>query len=629
MPVAKGMTQIDDEMTAAIEYSATTPVREAQRMRGEFLTRWRKRSSQLSPRGAGPCHVDLLDEMLRDLGIRGADALLHHLRTGCPMSGVVGYEEIYSPGPPGEPEITEEELLRRQPDVLARSTQAIRAESPANKEAIWSSVRKELEAGFVVELRNPPANAVYLRRFMVRQVKSDEPVPRVKERACDDGRMALINKAVRMATPVKLDTADVYAEVARRVAHRATTRDPGAAFKSMGLDHKEAYRQLRARNDRLCRCVVAEDPSTGRVRFFRMERLSFGEAAAVVHYNAFAKVLARVVRRGLKLPLCQYYDDFASPCPANDDTALTDVLELLQGILHTSFNEDKTSEGHSFRHLGLVFTIASEGVGVAISAPRREGLVHMLKGVLARDSLSPGEAASLAGKLGFATSALFGRVGRVPLQPVFRRSNASTTFAGFKLGGDLEEALGWWVRTLAEDEQCFRRTVPLNPIQPGEGTRYVLLTDACLFGLGAMMATITDGDVVAIEYFSHPVPQEGAGLQIHHLEFVAVTVAFALWFRDKDDFTVSVWVDNDVVLGSLVQGRTRARELRAAVHLFWERLARSRGDAWFERVPGADNIADLPSRLLHAWAGIPIRGVLPKWREVDQRVVDAAIAEVL
>ncbi|KAJ9461331.1 hypothetical protein DIPPA_13875 [Diplonema papillatum] len=54
--------------------------------------------------------------MLRDLGI----------------SGLVEYV-IHSPGPPGQPEITEEELLHRQPDALARSRQAIRADFPANK----------------------------------------------------------------------------------------------------------------------------------------------------------------------------------------------------------------------------------------------------------------------------------------------------------------------------------------------------------------------------------------------------------------------------------------------------------------------------------------------------------------
>ncbi|KAJ9467667.1 hypothetical protein DIPPA_07917 [Diplonema papillatum] len=74
-----------------------------------------------------------------------------------------------------------------------------------------------------------------------------------------------------------------------------------------------------------------------------MERLSFGEAAAVVHYNAFAKVLAKVVRLGLKVPLCQYYDDFAAPCRLEDDGVLADVLELLRDILLTAFNPDKTS----------------------------------------------------------------------------------------------------------------------------------------------------------------------------------------------------------------------------------------------------------------------------------------------
>ncbi|KAJ9464341.1 hypothetical protein DIPPA_16000 [Diplonema papillatum] len=91
---------------------------------------------------------------------------------------------------------------------------------------------------------------------------------------------------------LRLDTADMFAEVARLVA--ASSPD-GSSFYSVGLDHKEAYRQLRARNDEVCRCAVAEDPN-GAMRFFRMERLSFGEAAAVTHYNAFAKVLASVVR---------------------------------------------------------------------------------------------------------------------------------------------------------------------------------------------------------------------------------------------------------------------------------------------------------------------------------------------
>ncbi|KAJ9442321.1 hypothetical protein DIPPA_05881 [Diplonema papillatum] len=155
--------------------------------------------------------------MLRDLRISGADDLLFHLKTGCPMSGVVGYGGLYTPGPPGAPEMTEEELVRRLGDVLARSVRAIRSDSKDNRLAIWRSVQKEVAAGYMVAVR-PPANAVYLRRFLIRQVKFDDEGSRIKERACDDGRMALVNKSVHMSTPVKLDTTDVYVEVARRVA---------------------------------------------------------------------------------------------------------------------------------------------------------------------------------------------------------------------------------------------------------------------------------------------------------------------------------------------------------------------------------------------------------------------------
>ncbi|KAJ9437045.1 hypothetical protein DIPPA_31451, partial [Diplonema papillatum] len=37
----------------------------------------------------------------------------------------------------------------------------------------------------------------------------DDEGSRIKERACDDGRMALVNKSVHMSTPVKLDTTDM------------------------------------------------------------------------------------------------------------------------------------------------------------------------------------------------------------------------------------------------------------------------------------------------------------------------------------------------------------------------------------------------------------------------------------
>ncbi|KAJ9440961.1 hypothetical protein DIPPA_21334 [Diplonema papillatum] len=624
MPSAKEVERMDDALYSAILYCARTPVKEAQQMRSDFLVRWRRRSLELGKREGDSCHVELLAELVADLGVVGADDLLENLRTACPMVGCVGYESLYPSAGPGVPELTTEQLLRRQSDVLARSAKAIRSDNPANKGAVWDSIQRELEAGYMVEVQVPPPNAVFLRRFVIRQVKADQEGCPVKLRPCDDGRMALVNKAVFTTTKVRLDTADMFAEVARLLA--ASSPD-GSSFYSVGLDHKEAYRQLRARNDEVCRCVVAEDPN-GAMRFFRMERLSFGEAAAVTHYNAFAKVLASVVRLGLKVPLCQYFDDFAAPCRSEDDKVLADVLELLQDILRTTFNPEKTTQGRAFRHLGLVFAVTAEAVSISLSGARKSGLVSRLKDVLARDSLAPGEAAALAGKLGFASTALYGKVGRVPLQPIFRRANSSSTFVGFKLGEPLEVALSWWVKVLEGDPSTFQRSVPVRAVQRGCAIRYVLLTDACLYGLGAVCIVLEDDRPVAVEYFSYAVPQ-GSGLPIHALEFAAVSVAFRLWFTGRKDYTVSVWVDNQTVLGNLVQGKSRTKQLLAPVHALWEFLAQARARVWFQWVPGDRNIADLPSRLEHRWSEVGFCGLRPRERVLEQGVVEREIANLL
>ncbi|KAJ9438887.1 hypothetical protein DIPPA_32504 [Diplonema papillatum] len=621
------MPQVDEELREAIDSSALSPVLEAQRRRRAFLDRWRSRAGELVYNEGDACHVALLGEMLAELRIAEPDSLLANLKEGCPMAGPVGYASLYSPSL-GDPELSVEELIRRQPDVLARVRRAVRGESVANKGAIWASVQKEVDRGFMVELVEPPTNAVFLRRFMVSQLKADQKGWQTKLRACDDGRMALVNKAVHMTTRVRLDTVDVFVEVARQLAQQASGKYAGTAFYSVGLDHRDAYRQMKAQNDVICRCVVAEGPD-GLLRFFRLDRLSFGEAASVVHYNAFAKILARVVRSGLSLPLLQYYDDFACPCRLEDDLVLADILELLGGILRTSFNDEKTTQGSSFRHLGLIFLIDGDGVHVSLSEPRKEKLVFVLKGVLARDSLAPGEAASLAGKLGFASSSLFGKVGRVPLQPLFRRANASSTYRDFKLGRELRVSLQWWVDVLRSEVRVFQKSIPLHPVSPDTGTRCVLFTDACPRGLGAVLVVLMEGVVSSVEYYSCPVPARAVGLPIHALEFAAVSVAFGLWFKEMAGVQVSVWVDNNVVLASLVQGQSRARMLLAPVHRLWQDIARAKARVWFERVSSEMNIADLPSRLAHSWASVPFLGRWPVRRVPGPLTIDEAVADLL
>ncbi|KAJ9465177.1 hypothetical protein DIPPA_08972 [Diplonema papillatum] len=238
-------------------------------------------------------------------------SLVAHLRNGFPMSGVLAYDAIYERGPVSTPELSIAELLGRQQEVLARTKGAISLDSRENRSAIWKSVLKDVKAGHMKELSIPlPRNSVFLRRFIVKQVKADKPGCSPKERACDDGKMAQVNRASAVQSKVKLDSIDVFAETARRFIQETVESHGASAFCMVGLDHSEAYRQLGADNGPLCRTVVAED-GDGSVRFFKLKKLSFGESASVVHYNAFAKTLVRIVRVGMRVPLMQYFDDFA------------------------------------------------------------------------------------------------------------------------------------------------------------------------------------------------------------------------------------------------------------------------------------------------------------------------------
>jgi len=49
-------------------------------------------------------------------------------------------------------------------------------------------------------------------------------------------------------------------------------------------------------------------------------------------------------------------------------------------------------------------------------------------------------------------------------------------------------------------------------------------------------------------------------------------------------------------------GTASAFDQAAVVHSIWLQLVELRCGAWIERVPTADNLADLPSRRVFTWA---------------------------
>ena len=77
-----------------------------------------------------------------------------------------------------------------------------------------------------------------------------------------------------------------------------------------------------------------------------------------------------------------------------------------------------------FVYLGVTHDLSRVPAGlmrVAIVPERRRQLVDICRGVLRSGHLSHGAAASLRGKLFFAATTAYGRVGRAALQPILQR----------------------------------------------------------------------------------------------------------------------------------------------------------------------------------------------------------------
>ena len=68
---------------------------------------------------------------------------------------------------------------------------------------------------------------------------------------------------------------------------------------------------------------------------------------------------------------------------------------------------------------------------------------------------------------------------------------------------------------------------------------------------------------------------------------------FAECLRGRD---VTIYSDNTGAEATLDKGSAKAFDHGKIVHGIWLRLAELKCGAWVERVPTADNIADLPSR---------------------------------
>lgn len=138
-------------------------------------------------------------------------------------------------------------------------------------------------------------------------------------------------------------------------------------------------------------------------------------------------------------------------------------------------------------------------------------------------------------------------------------------------------------------------------------------------GLGAVLAcngSLWYTSLVAPEQIMEQLmPRDNQ--QIGFLEMLAILLLGATFPDILARSAVTVFVDNNGVLGSVIRGSSKASEINLAVGRWWLQAAKLDCAPYFARVTSAANISDGPSRMdfalmteLHATRRAP---VLPEW----------------
>ena len=363
-------------------------------------------------------------------------------------------------------------------------------------------------------------------------------------------------------------------------------------------DWKKAYRQCPT--DDPSRSVVAQwDPHAKKVVYFVTHGHLFGQTCAVNSFNAVAKFLTCAARRLFACCCGNYFDDHIVAEPSFMESSGQSALIFLAGLCGFLFDPDKhVPMQPKFVYLGVLHDYSSLSRGVMrvrILPARRTKLVNACRDVLKSGQLSPGAAASLRGKLYFAATAAYGKVGRAALQPVLQRQEQSGN--SNRLTPALVLSLKFFVTLL--------NNMPDREILFVERARSPILvwSDASWENnVGWLGFVVYDPDTGEFVHSDSKLPQHIRDFFVEKKQKIGqceIAAAVAVYsslpglFRDRQ---VIHWIDNTSAISCLLHGYSGKPDSARLVNAFHLYVAGLRSNIHFEYVESKANVADLPSR---------------------------------
>ena len=411
-------TQVMSDRAAALAYWET---------RAEALEparrRWRLGLPDHARPILGKLHFPLIAEMLRAAGHEDTD-FLADLQRGFPVAGPIHAGGVGVPDPAGRlahgrpaygrcPDL---ELLKSRRCEINEKT--IRSAKPGPEAAaVWSKHKQEIsngKAGPAVPVDEADLTEILLvERFGVEEWRSGAP----KVRIIDNFRKNGVNAYASLWERIWNDTQDDLTEAVKLL--QGTGHLPRrvllgkddfvGAYKTVcpALEHLWLMWALVYDTDAEC-WVVSE-----------LRTQPFGALGGVYAWWRCGQAIRSIMVKLFWLVFFIYVDDvfLAEPDSSADLAKRTfqRVVELLGWELDP---EKSAGMSESIDVLGCTAQVVRQGIRWSLTGQKSDDWSMQIRIILERNTLSAGEASKLAGRLNFAMSRVFGRIGRAWTRPL-------------------------------------------------------------------------------------------------------------------------------------------------------------------------------------------------------------------
>ena len=327
-------------------------------------------------------------------------------------------------------------------------------------------------------------------------------------------------------------------------------------------------------------------------------RMPFGATASVYAFNKITRGLWSLLVRKFCIFSTVFYDDFPilefSSLASTTTGFVQNLLDLL-GWKHATTGKKSVDFGDQMQVLGVTYWLEHFWNGIVTVANRQSRvnrILDMLTAYAAKGSVSSSEAATMHGLLNYAGGFVVGRC----LKP------AARYFANVTSGSSDSEK----VSKICADTMGLLRAMQPRIVRSLSNCRpAVIYTDGAYedkAGTWGAVVFIPDFGIntkywgaVQSELLEHW-RSTGISQLISQIElFVVLLVKFEYGLKLSNKSAI-YFIDNEAARYSLIKGASPSDTMYSVCKCISHLDAKHPTADWYERVPSASNISDLPSR---------------------------------